>query len=1286
MKKTVSNSIYIGLIFFNCFSLLHAQGPQIDPADESTWLKVQNTGNTEVYTTHHGTDGYTPLDSYEVDFSGMWGKNWSNEEDNWGIYGKAADGYSEGTIKITMYQYDEDEPDNIGRIFFGMQATVNEAKYYKEAFNVNLPYANNPFVGEYPFQSNDMKGLVAYWPGKRVIQDDDGTLCERWKNIPPVGYFSFSDNTYWYTQDFCESRWDPIQKVVIKVELTNAYLIYFDIPLVTDYRSPLLGSFFKKQGANVKIRINEEDPVTITGSVHAPLTTLNAQMGDKISLEVHGFSETEKPVLEGIPQTWIARFAGELMYYCTPSVNPGDLTPFIGFDSRIHNLMVRKYPQGFEERVPDWEWDEEGKYWKWSFTVQRRMDGNLAKYPTPFLWPKYHLVNNKKQRRNQKEGVNIQYLNYFKRSPSGVNSHYQQYDGNVKYMLGYDDDELGYFDVQPDKTSNPLQLSTTKPIVKLENLPWKEMPEGDSVQLDPTTNYPYKGAALNEMVSAYQLYKAGSYYEKIEPYEGYEIHDNNTNVQHPNGDATGNIKHPGKNISVKNGATVVRFALNVTAPLTTDHGFYGAIEGTTWPAYGEQNVPYTLTGLQGRDDLDNFTLKYEWMDRLGNLDFVERSLTDLSAAEKSRIFSSGDWTEFFDMEKPAYSSITAYYQRPGGEQVMIAGKELKPIFILMAGVKSLRSPNNTAITSGSSAVTQFTQGFKEGDGHGARIWQEDYRDVSKGDYTQAHTFGNKIRYSKPYIREYVFRVGDVVEFTAFDGDPHLWENDDTEYYLGSRTLAKRTPKDYLDGTNVESGGAYLKYYLGNQELITNRVDRRVTHTFNQVGEYLLKVSYRGTSEITHKIKVVDWNHDQRSLIAIKPLSADEANWLGVSEQDRNYYKTARVTHMLSNYAYQEGFRAFNGESVDNNGVNPRTNRWANFNDYADEYLWQLNATGNRENTHNHLPGQINDILEQPNAKVKDYLDNYFDNVFKQWFIWKDFGFHYSSNWLRMPSSDGLQTFPPFVATTDVIRINEKGLELDPLNTVIQYNMFSPRQPTSPWQFVVPLLSYTQYQGFRSRTNPSCVYDLAYLFNDEHGAFSGKPILPSDPNKVQSPDYEDDYKDQQEFYLALKGNKLLVFDTRVDDIVEGDQVKAFNTNPRELEKTHSNSRAISQWTVIPADRLSTPTAYIPNEDTQMDLEQQQEFNEGALGRQTIIYPNPSLGIFQIYSGNTLGNIKNITVINFLGTNVFFQSFNKFKKQYTLNLKGIPNGVYMVKISGETGQEIKKIIKQFYENNW
>ena len=969
-----------------------------------------------------------------------------------------------GTVILSVYSYDPQVTGKKGQLLYKVKTTTTSTTAY-----IGTPETVPIPVGPGNVKSDQIKYLLkgaSTW----II---DRTQCP--STVPldlfttTMAYINGQTNPILQTDlNNClkGNNYKLLQPVILEVSVTDAILLSDGLkyPGMADEFN-LSDYFDPNRALSVNVKINNVQVQTYKAGNKNP-SPLNLKMGDVVTYEVN-YKGHKAPQIEGMPGVWIARFAGDLMYYCSPSVTPGEFSPWIGFDSRVHNLQLRNYNGTPSFKMRELDWIHSENTWTWSYAAQREMDANKSKYLQPHTWIKYKtLKSGIKQRNNQREGLNIQYLEYWQ---GGENSDFGTYSGSAKYMMGFDDDELLYLNSQYHDAKQHPPLSGGG-IVKLDSIISRGMPEGYDQIYDKQTGYPVQGFPLNIMISAYRknrehVLNHNSDYNK--KYNGYEIQDIGTDEQHPDGTGSGNVKAPGF-VYIKAGGQVVTIKMNVTTPLSVDHGFYGSVEGNRWPAYQEKNIPYTLSGLNGlnTDELNKYSMVYQGSDALGNLYSQEKYLKDLSATEKAQVASSGKWTVNFDNTYPTYSCITVYYQVSStSDKVIIAGKELKPIFLLFLGEKSL-----------------------EGKGLGAKIWLNDFRETRTTEYNVPRQFGKKTKYMKPDVRTYTFRAGTTTTFQTWDGDPHLFYDPGVEWFLSSRTLAKRVPDNYLDGTAPGVTTPYLKYYVNGVEQTTGRSGKDLTYTWNTPGVYTLKVEYRTPGSLTtyqHKVNVIDYptSPDTKGSISARELTGKEISWLNLSDPSK--YRLFEVKDIYSQYMYKDGPRA----------NTPYVNRWAEHNDYASQYEWNRSSP----------------------PEVDNFIRNY-NNL--DWF-WHNWALHYSSNW-RDNLPDGL---PPYVPNNLVTRV--VSTELDHFSGALS-SLFS-TVTQARWQYTVPLVSFTDFQGDRMRTNPSCLYDINFIFNNDYGAFSGNVTEPDDPSKIQAPDITDDQKDKQEFYYDLKSRRITVID-------------------------------------------------------------------------------------------------------------------------------------------------------------
>ena len=1056
-------SLCLGISFFLWGLLMPQRGFSQSGTIEGSGTVTYNTdgsvtvGGTKKFTSHVIAPGGNIDYMVQLDAIGLFRLN---ADLSGGIKARMNDG---GSVRLTVYSYSPGSASGKGSILYRMKSTTTNTASFVGSPE-QIPYRSSTIA------SDKIKTLLetaeTYFvdsskcPAGENLNLFRTTIAYLNRQVPPLLttplYECLKGNNY-----------KLLQPVIVEVEVTNATVMSQGLKFpgmvdefdIADYYDP-------SRKLQVQLLVNGSVQATYEAGNTNP-APVNLVMGDSVSYRVV-YRGAKAPLITGMPAVWIARFAGDLMYYCSPNVTPGEFNPWIGYDSRVHNMQLRSYAgdPNFRKKVSDWTKSQ--NTWTWGCTAQRRMSADKTKYQAAYTWIKYkELKNGTKQRNNQREGLNIQFLNYWQ---NGLLSDFSSYAGDTKYVMGFDDDELFYINSQ-HYDANRYPPLPGGGIAKLDSIPSRGMPEGPDQIYDVGTGYPAQGFPLNIVVSAYRKnreWNENNNRNYCKDYDGYEIQDIGTDEQHPFGTGTGNVTAPGT-VTVRAGNQLVTFKLNVRSPLTEDKGMYGSIDGCTWPAYFESDIPYTLSGLKGLStaELDKFSMVYEGSDALGNLTRQTVNLRDLPRAAKDEIASTGKWTVLFNNTTPTYSCITAYYQRANNAgKVIVAGKELKPIFLLFFGEKTL-----------------------EGKGLGIKIWLNDFRDTKSEKYSIPRKFGNKTRYTSPYVRTYTFRTNTTTTYEVWDGDPHLFYDSGVEWFLSSRTLAERIPDSYLDGTAPGVKEPYLKFYVDGVEQTSGRSGKDFTYTWKEPGEHTLKVVYRfdgGLTAYQHKINVVDYPNlpvfgYADAKITSRELTAQEVKWLGITAPSQ--YRLCELTDIYSAYEYRIGPRTYT----------PYINRWAEHNDFAGNFIW------NRE-----IP-----------EEVSEFLGSYSDT---DWF-WYNWALHYSSNW-RDNLPYGL---PPYVPNNLVTRII--GSELDIFASRIK-GMFADVR-YAKWQKTIPLVSYTDYQGNRMRTNPSCIYDLNYMWNNSTGAFSGNPLLPPDASYIQAPDITDEQKDRQEFYYDLKHGKKFV---------------------------------------------------------------------------------------------------------------------------------------------------------------
>ncbi len=119
----------------------------------------------------------------------------------------------------------------------------------------------------------------------------------------------------------------------------------------------------------------------------SPPTRIDSKVGDHVLLEVvvplasgasfDANNPDHYPRLAGFPYVWRAFFAGETLYQCEPSVQPGEWRPWLGYDSQVHGVNLRKYPNDFNPKFHPWEAQvvNNGRHvvYRWTAKLTRRM-------------------------------------------------------------------------------------------------------------------------------------------------------------------------------------------------------------------------------------------------------------------------------------------------------------------------------------------------------------------------------------------------------------------------------------------------------------------------------------------------------------------------------------------------------------------------------------------------------------------------------------------------------------------------------------------------------------------------------------------------------------------------------------------------------------------------------------------------------------------------------------------------------------------------------------------------
>lgn len=686
-----------------------------------------------------------------------------------------------------------------------------------------------------------------------------------------------------------DNNYNQVQKVKIKVTGKNAKAKRIKFP--GQLQELVLASANPNKQFSVTIFVNGVQKAIVTPS---SIPTINAQVGDDIKFVFNNSFPSYKgvPVFSGIPATWIAHFAGESKFYCTPSIQPNERKPWLGFDSQVHGSLLRRYPNGYHERFPDFQKDSQGNIVSWTFTLQREMDAAKTAYSPTYRWSK-EKTTPVKQRNNQKEGLNLELLKAYN------DLHFKSYKGE-EHILGSDPDEIFYLSGQNYDTFEEPPLQG---LLRKTDEVWKKVEYGEAE--DP----------INDVITAYMKNRdanEGIQHYSTDTYESYEIQDNGTSPSNPDGTGTGNNKAPGL-CKITLGHLTVQFKLNVTNCLNNQNGFYANIAGSRWPGWDE-TVPYDFTGFANKtkEELRKYFMVCTSENSIGNVNKQIVYLKNFNDSKLSGIIQSGKVQQSFTMGGNGYNNLTLYkYNSTNTDSTIIGGKELLTIVLRFITVPNGNPGQQLAETS-----------------DGSYIYLEEFRNDKKGDPLYIQRYG---RYVKKYTREYTIPKDSTLTFYTLDSDPFTFYNTGTEWYLSSRYQAKRLPL-----TGAESQNTNVKYYLDPlnadgsvKQLTTNPVGSgsTFTYTYRTPGDYQLRVKYRNSQlDAFHRVKVVNYDSRTRGNVVVRDLTARERQLLNISST--NSYYIGEVKDILCKYKFVDGYRC-----------QSPINRFGRYNDFYDVYTW-----------------------------------------------------------------------------------------------------------------------------------------------------------------------------------------------------------------------------------------------------------------------------------------------------------------------------------------------------------
>lgn len=80
------------------------------------------------------------------------------------------------------------------------------------------------------------------------------------------------------------------------------------------------------------------------------------------------------------------------------------------------------------------------------------------------------------------------------------------------------------------------------------------------------------------------------------------------------------------------------------------------------------------------------------------------------------------------------------------------------------------------------------------------------------------------------------------------------------------------------------------------------------------------------------------------------------------------------------------------------------------------------------------------------------------------------------------------------------------------------------------------------------------------------------------------------------------------------------------------------------------------------------------------KSVLVYPNPSTGIVHLAINGFMGHRLELRILNVIGSVVYRETLTELNDRYTktLDLSKFANGLYYVKLDGESASEMRKLV--------
>ena len=1051
-------------------------------------------------------------------------------------------------------------------------------------------------------------------------------------------------------------------------------------------------------------RGNNTRPVTTIKFADFDTSNLVVYEGDSVVFKI-GSSDNNR--ILGLTDIAIARWAGESIFMTEEDIKVTH-KPFLFFDSNVHGVKMRTYPESWKgkEKYPTWVYKntitelEGSKYW----IANRRRDylitddlvnddSNVAlsAYKTAAEFNSTGFPNRNKfsgdnvslsiQRNNQKEGLNVELLDAYENGLSGV--------------AGLDPDELIYKNFNRSNIVDDLYAAYND-FTYVTKDKWKEIDSGDSdinatliksfgrmrKFIEDNIDLTYKGHEIldeNLFINKNRITELIDdktfYYSRKQPMFNHKIPIvfNPLKTNKP-------LLHHKSKLSWKISSITNEINIAVLSPLEgkridsdyddlTDNArknpqvnFYGIIEGPTFVARNQENVRYSVENLPTYTEAPGrFELVYTHEDSNGFL-IETRNIVENNHNYVDITFGGG-----------GYHEITLQYKRNKDENatpVIIAGKELIDVdlrFIFSPDAKDGDDFSyNPARTFGDSPSGNYVgvERLYENKGSGKRWFLDDESPFMKWDnYGLNHGYKDH-----NVVRTYVIDHNQNLTLSVLDADPHNFTHYQPDWYLSERRLSKRVTDNELKNPN---GQHKIEWFASTNVDFDNATSlghgKHKTITPQSIytsfkSEIFVKAVYNNTSEIKVKFKIKDIASKQEDIIENTHENIGVVKSYPLSDNQFAVFK-AMVGNNTPEISGIDNFRIFAVQDLLSSYEYDKDNgpRYI-ANDSSDEV-----GEHKRFSVKNNFDARFNMSFKTSKngpdinfSNISYDFTNAPDPTLNEWF---------PKNWIRhLDGTPQSPEIPSFSSARYIKAFNER---LDP--NIEDYNNLD-GDLYEPWQVRLPWIAQTGLHGYKTRWNIKTIFDINKIFqrsqigrayrNTNHTTALYQAAVNGINGDKIIPKYDAKHREMQVFYWHLKTGRMVIIDKAK---LNNNSVYVKVTNN---EKGENLGTEIFKGTVYPHP---TGTA-----SKTLNLK------ETAISKTDFsIYPNPiNDGKFSLEFGLREKGLASFEIFNIAGQ-LMFQKKNQnldqgnHKIEFGKSDVNLASGVYLLKVVTNEFTETRKL---------